>query len=379
MRLPRPRSRVNTCLCSVHYSPRTSVPAPGSRADLPPTSGGSWGGEPPRGGGGGRGATSAAAESMRWAPLLGRYELRPHGPLSSPPGLRPKVPPPPGSPTPLGQSPPPSSSAERSDLGATGEGRVFLLEAGWSCRPRPPPACLLSQGRGWSSGPLAWPVPARLQRGSDGNGGPGLGGSRAPTSADPTSGRSLPLPRPSADRVTCVGRPGFLPRPWSGGPGTAHRDGERSPEPLPATPTCSRRQPCPTLGAWQPGLPPPPRNTSRVTSALRGPLPSLGCQSLLSGSHQGWVPVAWSFCPPPLHPQGGWLVDFRGGQGEPQHPTSPGSSRPLSPSAPPARRRRRRETSFLRFRGEGAQTPQAPSHSSPQGQHHPWAPLTPPP
>ena len=74
-------------------------------------------------------------------------------------------------------------------------------------------------------------------------------------------------------------------------------------------------------------------------------------------------------------PQGRWPVDFCGRQGDPQ--------RPLPSSAQPARRRkrrrRRRETSFLRFGGWGRQTPQAPSPCSPQGQHHPWAPLTLPP
>lgn len=209
----------------------------------------------PRGGRGGRGATSTAAEPMRWTPLPGRCELRPHGPLSCPhrgcgQGCRL----PQEAPRPWGRArllPP-----RQNDLGP-GEGRVLLLEAGWSCRPRPPPPSPepgpwveLGPPRAASAGKT--PAGMRRQRG------PGLGGSLAPTSADPTSGRSRPLPQHSADRVTCVGRPGSLPRPWSGGRGLSAETGRGAqnlcPRPLRAH---GGSLPHPGgLAAWPPSSPP---------------------------------------------------------------------------------------------------------------------------
>ena len=62
-----------------------------------------------------------------------------------------------------------------------------------------------------------------------------------------------PLLRPSADRVTCGSRQGFLPHPGPA-PATIRKDPGRSPEPLPPTP--------PHLGglAFWPSSS-PPRNT----------------------------------------------------------------------------------------------------------------------
>lgn len=134
---------------------------------------------------------------------------------------------------------------------------------------------------------------------------------RAPT--PPAAGR--PLPRPSADRVTCSGRPGCLPRPWSRGPGNVPRDWGRSPEPLPPT--------LPHLGglAFWPSS--SPQKHSGVTSVLGDPLPSLGCQPHLSGSHRAWVPVAWSLCPSPSAPRGQVAGGFqRKAWGAPAPPSS---------------------------------------------------------
>lgn len=82
--------------------------------------------------------------------------------------------------------------------------------------------------------------------------------------------------------------------------------------------------PCPTLGAWPSGLPPPPpQKHSGVTSVLGDPLPSLGCQPRLSGSPRAWVPVAWSWCPAPSAPPGQVAGGFqRKAWGAPAPPSS---------------------------------------------------------
>ena len=232
-------------------------------------------------------------------------------------------------------------------------------------------------------------APSRGQCREDSSGAAtGTGHPRAPT--PPAAGP--PTPATQRSPVTCIAA-----RASSRDPGLAARGLSAETREEPRT---SAGDPCELTEAALPGLgglaawpPSSPQKHLWGHLCAEGPTFILGVPASPKWPSPRLGPCGLVLCPPPLHPQGGWLEDFRGGQGEPQHPTRPGSSRPLSPSAPPARWRGNREPSFLRFRGEGAADPASPpsqlspgsapslgpTHPPPQAWHHcPLSPGCPP-